>query len=136
MKVFIAYLLVFLLAGCPATSKSRTAQPPNGGPTLKLIQTIPLSDVEGRIDHLSVDIKDQRLFIAALGNNTVEVLDLKTRSVVHTISDLSEPQSALFVPSFNKIFVTNGGNGVCQIFDGSSFAEIGRVELSSDADNI
>ena len=136
MKVFIAYLLVFLLAGCAATAKSRTAQPPNGGPTLKLIQTIPLSDVEGRIDHLSVDIKDQRLFIAALGNNTVEVLDLKTRSVVHTISDLSEPQSALFVPSFNKIFVTNGGNGVCQIFDGSSFAEIGRVELSSDADNI
>jgi len=92
--------------------------------------------VEGRIDHLSIDIKGQRLFVAALGNNTVEVLDLNTSSVVHSISDLSEPQSALFVPSLNKLFVTNGGNGVCQIFDGSSFAELDRVELSGDADNI
>jgi WD40 repeat protein len=92
--------------------------------------------VEARIDHLSVDIKGQRLFVAALGNNTVEVLDLNTGRVVHTISDLSEPQSALFVPGFNKLFVTNGGTGVCQIFDGSSFAEIGHVELSGDADNI
>jgi DNA-binding beta-propeller fold protein YncE len=74
--------------------------------------------------------------VAALGNNTVEVLDLNTGRVVHTISDLSEPQSALFVPGSNKIFVTNGGTGVCQIFDGTSFAEIGRVKLSGDADNI
>jgi len=74
--------------------------------------------------------------VAALGNNTVEVIDLSTGKVIHSISDLREPQSALFVPSLNKIFITNGGNGVCQIFDGSSFAEIGRVELSGDADNI
>lgn len=136
MKVFIACLLVFFLAGCTDTTKSRTAQPTNGGTTLKLIQTIPMPGVEGRIDHLSVDIKGQRLFVAALGNNTVEVLDLNTGRVVHTISDLSEPQSALFVPGSNKIFVTNGGTGVCQIFDGTSFAEIGRVKLSGDADNI
>src|SRR5215216_1042226 len=136
MKVFRACLLIFFLAGCSATAKSSTAQPANGGTTLKLIQTIPLQGVEGRIDHLSIDIKGQRLFVAALGNNTVEVIDLNTGKVVHSISDLSEPQSALFVPSLNKIFVTNGGNGICQIFDGSSFAELGRVELSGDADNI
>ena len=103
---------------------------------MKLIQTIPLQDVEGRIDHLSVDIKGQRLFVAALGNNTVEVLDLNAGKVIHSISDLSEPQSALFIPALNKIYVTNGGNGLCEIFDGSSFAELGSVELSGDADNI
>jgi WD40 repeat protein len=103
---------------------------------LKLIQTIPIPGVEGRIDHVSVDIQGKRLFVAALGNNTVEVLDLNTGSVVHSIADLNEPQSALFVASLNKIFVTNGGNGVCQIFDGTSFAELDRVELSGDADNI
>ena len=103
---------------------------------MKLIQTIPLQDVEGRIDHLSVDIKGQRLFVAALGNNTVEVLDLNAGKVIHSISDLSEPQSALFIPALNKIYVTNGGNGLCEIFDGSSLAELGSVELSGDADNI
>jgi YVTN family beta-propeller protein len=103
---------------------------------MKLIQSIPLQGVEGRIDHLSIDSKGQRLFVAALGNNTVEVIDLNTGKVVHSISDLNEPQSALFIPSLNKIFVTDGGNGICQIFDGASFAELGRVELSGDADNI
>src|SRR5215213_1117466 len=136
MKVFRACLLIFFLAGCSATAKSRIAKPANGGTTLKLIQTMPMPGVEGRIDHLSIDIKGQRLFVAALGNNTVEVIDLSTGKVIHSISDLREPQSALFVPSFNKIFITNGGNGVCQIFDGTSFAELGRVQLSGDADNI
>jgi len=108
----------------------------SGGTTLKLIQNLPLQGVEGRIDHLSIDIKGQRLFVAALGNNTVEVLDLNEGKLIHSISNLSEPQSALFIPGLNKIFVTNGGNGICEIFDGSSFTELGRVELSSDADNI
>jgi DNA-binding beta-propeller fold protein YncE len=95
-----------------------------------------LLNVSGRIDHLSVDVKGQRLFVAALGNNTVEVLDLKAGKLSHSISGLNEPQSALFIPAFNKIYVTNGGNGLCEIFDGSAFAELGRVELSGDADNI
>jgi len=103
---------------------------------MKLIQTIPLPSVEGRIDHLSVDTKGQRLFVAALGNNTVEVLDLKTGGPIHTIASMSEPQSALYLPDLNKLFVTNGDNGICQIFDGSAFNELGRVELSGDADNI
>lgn len=103
---------------------------------MKLIQTFPLPGVEGRIDHLSVDTKGQRLFVAALGNNTVEILDLKTGNLIHSFGSLSEPQSALFVPGVNKLFVTSGGNGLLQIFDGSSFAELGRVDLQGDADNI
>ena len=46
------------------------------GAPLRLVQTIPLPHVEGRIDHLAVDLRGQRLFVAALGNNTLEVLDL------------------------------------------------------------
>ncbi|HEX9387657.1 MAG TPA: hypothetical protein VF918_15145 [Anaerolineales bacterium] len=103
---------------------------------LHLIETIPLANVKGRIDHLSIDIKGLRLFVAALGSNSVEVLDLREGKVIHSITELSEPQSALFIPGLNKIFVTNAGNGLCQVFDGNSFAELGRVELSGDADNI
>jgi hypothetical protein len=43
---------------------------------LRLEKTILLPDVQGRIDHLSLDVKNQRLFVAALGNNTVEVVDV------------------------------------------------------------
>lgn len=126
------------LTACTKAEKSLMPIPSsaNGGIILKLIETIPLQGVEGRIDHLSIDIEGQRLFVAALGNNTVEILDLKAGKSIHSISNLSEPQSALFIPSLNKIFVTNGGNGICEVYDGSSFAELGHVQLSGDADNV
>jgi hypothetical protein len=44
---------------------------------LRLAQTIPLPEVSGRLDHLTVDLKGRRLFLAALENNTVEVIDLR-----------------------------------------------------------
>ena len=138
MRVFAICLSVVFLAAC-AKIRKPTSEPPTsimGNASLTLIQTIPLPGVEGRIDHLSVDIKDQRLFVAALGNNTVEVINLKTGTLIHSITGLSEPQSALFIPANNKLFVTEGGNGLCQIFDGTSFVELGRVQLAGDADNI
>ena len=138
MRVLAICILVYCLAACNniQNQTSETPIPPGESTTMKLIQTIPLPGVEGRIDHLSVDLKGQRLFVAALGNNTVEALDLKSGALIHSISNLSEPQSAQFIPGFNKLFVTNGGNGLLQIFDGSSFAELSRVDLPGDADNI
>jgi YVTN family beta-propeller protein len=138
MKASVIYLLLIFLTACNnlQNANSETPKLEGGAKAMNLIQNIPLKGVEGRIDHLSIDIKGQRLFVAALGNNTVEVIDLNTGKVIHSIAELSEPQSALFVPSLNKIFVTNGGSGICQIFDGSSFAELGRVKLLGDADNI
>ena len=59
---------------------------------LRLIQTIPLRNVEGRIDHMAVDVKGERLFIAALGNNTVEIVDLRAGKHMETITGLHEPQ--------------------------------------------
>jgi DNA-binding beta-propeller fold protein YncE len=108
-----------------------------GEPTpLRLVQTIPLPNVEGRIDHMAVDLKDQRLFIAALGNNTVEVLDLRAGKRIRSITGLHEPQGVGFIPEFNKIFIANGKSGACDVFDASSFKLIKTVKFSDDADNI
>src|SRR5262245_4741996 len=108
-----------------------------GEPTpLRLVQTIPLPNVEGRIDHMAVDLKDQRLFIAALGNNTVEVLDLRAGKRIRSITGLHEPQGVGFIPEFNKIFIANGKGGACDVFDASSFKLIKSVKFSDDADNI
>src|SRR5215211_7977988 len=138
-KIWIIAILVLILIVAWIRIRSSNMLVPSSigkNATMNLVQTIPLSNVEGRIDHLSIDIQGQRLFVAALGNNTVEVLDLKAGKAIHSISGLSEPQSALFISSLNKIFVTNRSTGICQIFDGTSFEEISRVELSGDADNI
>jgi len=103
---------------------------------LRLIQTIPLPNVEGRIDHMAVDLKGQRLFVAALGNNTVEVLDLRAGKHIHSITGLHEPQGVGFIPEFNRIFVANANSGACDVFDGSSFKLIKTIKFSDDADNI
>src|SRR5215510_10060754 len=103
---------------------------------LRLVQTIPLPNVEGRIDHMAVDLKGERLFIAALGNNTVEGLDLRAGKVIRSITGLHEPQGIGFIPEFNKIFVANAKSGGCDVFDASSFKLIKSVKFSDDADNI
>src|SRR5262244_1385963 len=103
---------------------------------LRSVQTIPLPSVEGRIDHMAVDIKGQRLFIAALENNTVEVLDLRAGTRITSITGLHEPQGVGFIPEFNKIYVANAKSGACDVFDASSFKVIKSIKFSADADNI
>ena len=100
---------------------------------LRMVQTIPLPNVQGRIDHMAVDVNGQRLFIAALGNNSVEVLDLRAGKHLKSITGFSEPQGVGFIAEFDKIFVANGETGACDILNGSSFERIKSVKFSGDA---
>jgi len=106
------------------------------GQTLRLTQSVAVPDVNGRIDHLSVDAPGQRLFVAALGNNTVEVVDLNAGKVVRSLRGFSEPQGLLFLPEFNRLYVANGGDGTVRVFDGTTFASIATLKFEDDADNL
>jgi DNA-binding beta-propeller fold protein YncE len=103
---------------------------------LTLDKTIPLEKVEGRIDHLAADVAGQRLFVAALGNNTVEVLDLSTGKTIRSLPGFAEPQGIAYVPELDRIFVANGVDGTCRIIDGHSFKPISSVPCGEDADNV
>lgn len=103
---------------------------------LRAVQTIALPNVEGRIDHLAADIQGQRLFLAALGNNTLEVIDLKAGKVVHSVKGLREPQGVAFVPDAKAIYVANGGDGNCEAFAADSLAPMRNAKFSGDADNL
>jgi DNA-binding beta-propeller fold protein YncE len=103
---------------------------------LRLEKTIPLPDVQGRIDHMSIDVKNHRLFMAALGNNTVEVIDVKQGKRIRSIHDLREPQGVLYLPEVNRLYVANGDDGTLRIFDGSSYEPIKSIKLGDDADNV
>ena len=102
----------------------------------QLKQTIPLPGVEGRIDHFDFDAVGERLFVCALGNNTVEVIDLNKAEHVHTISGLGAPQGVAFVPELNRLLVANDKGGVCNIYDADSFQLISKVDFGDDADNV
>ena len=105
-------------------------------PVLVLKNRIPLANVQGRMDHLGVDVKGQRLFAAAFDNHTLEVIDVQAGKQVHTIADLEEPQAAFFDASTNRLFVSSEGDGAVKIFDGTTFQLLQTAKLSTDADNI
>ncbi len=107
-----------------------------GDAGLELKQTIPLSGVEGRIDHLDLDAAGERLFVCALGNNTAEVIDLRKGERIHTISGLGAPQGVVYMPELNRLFVANDKTGLCNIYDANSWQLIGKVQFEDDADNM
>ena len=104
--------------------------------TLQLVKTIPLPEVSGRIDHFAIDTKGQRLFMAALGNNTVEAFDLAAGKRIHTIPHCSEPQGLAFVPSQNRLVIADGSSGDVKLVDATSFETIKSLGEMPDADNV
>src|SRR5438309_11385563 len=103
---------------------------------LKLEAKIPIGNVNGRIDHMAIDLARQRLFVAELGNNTVGIVDLNSRNVVHTLSGFMEPQGVAYLPSTDTLYVANGGDGSVRQFRGPDYAVTGQIDLGDDADNI
>lgn len=107
-----------------------------------LVQTIVIPNVNGRIDHMAVDTRNQRLFVAELQNNSLDVIDLKAVKRIHSINGenvglLNEPQSVVFIPELSRIFVSNGKDGTVDVFDAKSFSLIKKIKLpSDDADNM
>lgn len=134
-KLFLATSILpsLLLSALLVLSATAAGQ---GSPALSLETHILLPNVKGRIDHFSVDVKGQRLFVAAVDNHTLEVVDLKSGQRVHTITDLAEPQGVFYDSSTNRLFVACGLDGVTKIFDGTTFQVLATVKFPDDADNI
>ena len=82
-----------------------------GNAPLKLSARIPLANVNGRMDHIAIDVNGQRLFATAYDNNTLEVIDLRTNKQVSTIKDLSNPQGGFYDAATKRLFVACGGDG-------------------------
>jgi hypothetical protein len=119
-------LMTLLSAAAPA------AEP---GP-LVLESTILLPDVGGRIDHMAIDRGRQHLIVAALGNDTVEVVDLATGKPGRRIDGLKEPQGVAYADKADVIFVAGAGDGSVRIFRAEDLKPLGRIDLKKDADNI
>jgi len=125
LQAIVALVLCYTLA----TVRAQTAP-------LKLTKTIALPGVEGRIDHFAFDAAGERLFVCALGNNTVEVVDLRKGVRVHSITGFGAPQGIAYIPELNRIFVANDKGGICKIYDGKSFEAVGELDFKDDADNV
>jgi DNA-binding beta-propeller fold protein YncE len=103
---------------------------------LALVQTIPIPNVKGRLDHLWVDVGSKRLFVAGLENGSVEVIDLKSAKWLQTIPGFQKPQGIQFVPRLNKVFVASGDDGMVRVFNGKSYRLLDSLKLDRGANRI
>src|SRR5689334_23672408 len=97
-------------------------------PALPLTQRIALPNVDGRMDHMGIDLAGQRLFATAFDNHTLQVIDLRAGKQIATIPNLDEPQAAYFDAPTNRVFVSSSGDGSVKILDGKSFQLLQTVK--------
>ena len=103
---------------------------------LNLVRQIELPNVKGRLDHLAVDPQRQLLFVAAYGNNSLEVIDLRRGKLIRSISGLNRPQDVKYIPLEGLLAVSNGGDGTLRLFDANSLMWVKTIYFRSDADNM
>jgi DNA-binding beta-propeller fold protein YncE len=126
MKIRSTCLLCLLLAlDIPA----QAAAPP------KLDRTIALPGVSGRLDQLAVDNQRQRLYIAAVEANTVQVVDLASAKVLRPLS-VKSPCDLLLLSRPNLLYVSSRLGGHVKIFDCTAERAIKTIGPLPDADNL
>lgn len=103
---------------------------------LLLERKIPLGAVQGRIDHLSIDLARQRLFVAELGNGSLGIVDLKQDTLLDRIGNLKEPQGVNNDPGSDTMYVASAGDGTLRRYAGGDFAPLSVTRLGDDADNV
>jgi DNA-binding beta-propeller fold protein YncE len=128
----IGLVALAYIAACSIDAKV----PQQAKDPLRLIQTIPMPNVKGRIDHMDTDIKGKRLFVAGLENGTVEVVDLKDGKWMRSIPGIKTPQGIAFVPTVNKLFVANENDDTLKVFRGDTLALLNTIPLELGSNRV
>ncbi|PYX62761.1 MAG: hypothetical protein DMG74_19575 [Acidobacteria bacterium] len=130
MKTIKSFPAIWLIAvvlaigyGQTGSSQESAKQP------LRLVQTISIPNVKGRLDHMDVDVNGKRLFFAGLENGTFEVVDLEAGKWVRSIPGFKKPQGALVVSEFNKVFVASGDDGMLRVFRRDTLELLDAIHL-------
>ncbi len=138
-KLFVVGGLVLGAIGLLAIRSSQTVvaqTPAREILPLQLEEQIPVPGVAGRLDHFTSDAKRRRLFVSALGNNTLEVIDVFAGRVIHSIKGLAQPQGPLYVPSVDKLYVANAEDGKVRVYDGATYTLRKTIDFGKDPDNM
>ena len=122
-------LAAVLVAVAPAASQAAQRSDP-----LRLVETIALPNVSGRIDHFSADVRGRRLFISALGNHTVEVVDLTAGKWLRSLPGVQKPQGECYVGGLGKLFTADGAAGNVKVYQGTDLHLLATIPLDLGPD--
>jgi DNA-binding beta-propeller fold protein YncE len=107
-------------------------------PPLKLIQRVQMPGIKKSFDHLTADPKGNRLFVAAEWHSSVEVYDMKTGKLLHSIAGMRRPHAVLYREDIDRIYVSDGDDdgGMVRIYDGKTYEQVKKIDLLPDTDSI
>jgi hypothetical protein len=103
---------------------------------LRLVQTIPMPSVKGRLDHMDLDVKGRRLFVAGLENGSLEVIDLQAGKWLHSIPGFKKTQGILYIPELNKLFVASGDDAMVRVFRGDTLDLLHSIRLEAGPNRV
>lgn len=129
----VATLLMMAASGCSASPRSFAATDPAS--PLVLEQKIALPGVSGRIDHMAVDVRGKRLFVAEVANGSVDSIDLGGGRILGRIEGLKEPQGIGWLPAQEEIVVACG-DGSVRFYRADNLRQVAAIDLDDDADDV
>jgi DNA-binding beta-propeller fold protein YncE len=112
------------------------AAAPAADAPLELVQTIPSKGKAGKLDHLALDAKRDRLFLADKANNTVDILDLKEGKLLKQLTGQNGVQGLAYAPDIDRLFVAIDVGGLFNVFDGEAYKPLKTLKFGEDADNV
>lgn len=130
----LALTTVSMMVAAASAQVQGGAEQEREAPPLRLVQEIPLPNVQGRLDHFTIDPKRKRVIFSGLGNDSVQVVDAFAGRQVKQIDGLSQPQGTLYIPETDTLYVANSADGHLNIYNGTTFALIKRIDFGPDSD--
>lgn len=121
---------------CVVAAALLGAAPARAEAPLQLEAKIALPDVIGQLDGLAIDRAHGRLFVAELGNDSVGVVDLAGKKLVHRLPHLKEPRGLAYLASSDTLYVASGLDGALRLFRGSALAAAGVIAVGPEPDEI
>jgi hypothetical protein len=130
MSKLLSLCFIVIVAGLAITASAQEKQ------VLRLVQSIPLPGVKGRLDHMGIDLEKKRLFVAAAANNKLEVVDLTGGKVTNSLTGFNDTQDALFLGGdFNKLYVSSL-DGHLRVFQGETFRLVQDFKIEPDSNRL
>jgi DNA-binding beta-propeller fold protein YncE len=120
-RLFVLALALFGSSGAETRAQDKLP--------LRLVESIPMPNVKGRMDHMDVDVQGKRLFVAGLENGSLEVVDLRAGKWSKSIPGFKKTQGIAYVPSLNKVFVASGDDGMLRVFRGDTLDLLDEIKL-------
>src|ERR1700693_6302190 len=126
MKKLLVVLALILV--CVAKSPAQEKTP------LRLVQTVSLTGLQRHWDHFGVDLKSNRLFVTSGDEPVVDVFDMRTNKLIHTITGTKGSHNVLTFPEMKKIVVVDGEASELKIYNYDTYELMSHTELTIDAD--